>query len=588
MPSGPHTQQWSLQLSLIVIGLALRLIQFLRLDSIWGDEAMLALSIASRPFGELLRPLAYGQVAPVPFLWAERLMVELFGINEWALRALPLVAGCALCVAMALLARRMLRHDEATVALVLTAFSQILIRYSAEAKPYSSDSFLTVVVIGAAGALIGRMDNRRSWIVLALAGAVAIASALPSVFVCFGVAVALVTQAFRHQRMDLLPRIGALSLSWATLYSLFYLVFYRGPGNAPYMRAFWEGSFLTPGSPHLLVRTQAALLEWARVVDPGWALFGLSALTLALVVLGAVTLWRRRQEPYALLLVAPGIAAFAASALGLYPLASRLLLFAAPLFIMLMAVGVMWAAGRVNALIPPVRQRWVAALLVLPTVTTVLASLYYDRDQQIRPLVQTLKGRWRTGEAVYVFHRIVPAWLFYSTDWTRPNLEQLAWAMRISGPGGLGHENAPSRGPRHSGEGRHLVYQIDGHPVLLGTSSGIQGRPVFGQALDKPDSGWAANEARRIRDAASSPIWLLVGHASHDGVDLGEVLLDAARQAGARMTFQDSLLDGRLYRLEFEPGTDSDARALARPLPQRTSGWRPSWALNWRPQSPAE
>jgi hypothetical protein len=32
---------------------------------------------------------------------------------------------------------------------------------------------------------------------------------------------------------------------------------------------------------------------------------------------------------------------------------------------------------------------------------------------------------------------------------------------------------------------------------------------------------------------------------------LGRVLLDAARQAGARLTFQDSLLDGRLYRLDF-------------------------------------
>lgn len=574
-----------MQLSIIIIGLALRLTQFLRRDSIWGDEAMLALSIASRPFNELLRPLAYGQVAPVPFLWAERLMVQLFGVNEWALRALPLVAGCALCLAMALFARQMLRPDEATVALVLTAFSQILVRYSAEAKPYSTDAFLTLVVIGAAGALIGRMDSKRSWIVLALTGAVAIASALPSAFVCFGVAVALMTQAFRQKRLDLLPRIGLLALSWVTLYSLVYLVFYRGPAIAPYMRAFWEGAFLTPGPPGLLVRAQAALSELGRAVDAGWALFGLSAVTLALVVLGTVTLWRRRQEPYALLLLAPGIAPFAASALGLYPVASRLLLFAAPLFIMLMAVGAMWAAGKVNAIIPPLRHRWVAALLVLPAVTTVLASLSYQRDQQMRPLVQALKGRWHTGEAVYVFHRVVPAWLFYSTDWTAPDLEQLAWAMRISGPGGLGHENGPSRGPRSSGEGRYLVYEIAGHPVLLGTSSGIQGRPVFGQAPKEPDAGWAGNEAQRIRDAASSPIWVLVGHASHDGVDLGEVLLDAARQAGARLTLQDSLLDGRLYRLEFAGDGFPSDQAERWGYPRAGEAW---WALTGSPTHPLD
>ena len=166
---------------LVAIGLALRLAQFLRRDSLWGDEAMLGLSIASRPFNELLPPLAYGQVAPVPFLWAERLMVMMFGVNEWALRALPFLTGCALCVAVALLARRTLRPDEAIVATVLTAFSQVLVRYSAEVKSYSLDALLAVLLVGAAAALMAQMDRRRSWFLLALMGAAAIPSAFPAV-----------------------------------------------------------------------------------------------------------------------------------------------------------------------------------------------------------------------------------------------------------------------------------------------------------------------------------------------------------------------------------------------------------------------
>jgi hypothetical protein len=247
------------------------------------------------------------------------------------------------------------------------------------------------------------------------------------------------------------------------------------------------------------------------------------------------------------------MAPFAASALGIYPIATRLMLFAAPLFVLLAAVGIMGAARTINVLIPPVRTRWAAALLVLPAVTTVLASMSYQRDQQMYPLVDSLRNRWHTGDAVYVFHRVVPAWLFYSTDWAAPNTEQLAWAMRVSGPGGLGHENGPPRGARSPGEGRDLVYDVNGHPVLLGTSSGVQGRPMLGYLPRQPDPGWATNEARRIREAASSGAWLILGNASHEGVDLGVILLEAVKRVGGQVSLQDSVQDGRLYQVGFLP-----------------------------------
>jgi hypothetical protein len=544
---------WPFQLAVIAIGLALRLNQYLRKDSLWGDEAMLALSIASRPFDELVRPLAYGQVAPVPFLWAERLMVVLFGVDEWALRAIPFIAGSALCVAIVLVARRVLRPDEAFVALVLVALSQILVRYSAELKSYSLDAFLAVAVVGAAAALMARMDSWRPWALLGVLGTIAVLSAFSSLFVCLGVVVALAVRAFVDKRADLFPRIGVLGLLWATLFAVTYSRFYRSAGSGSYMRSFWEGALLVPGSPHLLRRTQAAVLETSRAIDPGMALLGLTGLTLSLVLVGAVTLCRRRQVPHALLLLVPGLAPFAASGLGIYPIATRLMLFAAPLFIMLMAVGIMVAAKALHGLIRPVPARWVAAFLLLPAVTTSMASVLYERDQQMRPLVHELTQRWRRGDAVYVFHRVVPAWLVYSTEWAAPNIGQLEWAMRVSGPGGLGHENGPTRGLRPPREGNDLVYNLAGHPVLLGTSSGVQGRPMFGYLQRQPDPGWAANEAKRIRDAASSRIWVIVGNAAHQGMDLGQILLDAVKQEGGRLSFEESVQDGRLYRFELPP-----------------------------------
>jgi 4-amino-4-deoxy-L-arabinose transferase-like glycosyltransferase len=515
---------------------------------------MLALSIATRHFKGLLAPLAYGQVAPVPFLWAERLMVIGFGVNEWALRALPVLAGCALCVAIILVGRRMLQPGEVLVALVLIAFSQVLVRYSVEIKSYSWDALLAVAVVGAAASLISRLDDWRSWAYLAGLGMVAALSSLSAPFICLAAGVSLTVCALTARRLDLLPRIGLLALLWATLFALPYRLLYQGAGSATYMHTYWASSFLLPGSADLTARTHAALVEMARAVDPGWTLFGLSVVPLGTMLLGTALLWRRKGAPYALLLVTPTIALFAASVAAAYPIATRLILFAAPLSIMLMAVGVMGTAQMVRHVIPAVPTRWGAGLLLLPAITTGVASVLIPRDQQLRPMVQELTRHWRGGDAVYVFHRVVPAWLFHSTDWTRPNLKQLAWAMRVSGPGGLGHENGPSRGPRPPGEGQDLVYELNGHSILLGTSSGVQGRPVLVHQPIQPDEGWAANEVQRMR-AASPVVWLIIGNAISYGVDLGHILLNAAEQAAGRVTFQDSLQDGRLYRLDFHSTT---------------------------------
>ena len=536
--------------AVLAVGIVLRLSRYIRNDSLWGDEAMLALSIASRRFDQLLAPLAYGQVAPIPFLWAERFMVGLFGISEWTLRALPLLGGIALCMAILLVGRWLLRRDELLVALVLIAFSQALVRYSAEVKPYTWDALLALGVVGTAAKLISGTEDRANWARLAVVGTVAVLSSLTSPFLCLGAGLALAVHALSQRRLVLLVRVGLLTLFWASLFTAVYRLVYSEAASAPYMRTFWEGSFLRPGSPDVIVRTRAALDEASRALDAGWSAMGLSAVTLGLLLVGALTLWRRRGTPYVMLLLVPGAAPFAASAAGSYPIATRLILFAAPLLIMLLAAGIMRAARAAHSIIPAVPQRWMAAVLLLPTLTIGIASTLVPRDQQLRPLIQELKQRWRDGEAAYVLHRVVPSWLFHSTDWAAPNIKQLAWAMRVSGPGGLGHENGPSRGARPSGEGKDLVYDLNGHPILLGTSSGIQGRPMFGHHPIRPDEGWATNEVLRMR-AASSVVWVIIGNAAPYGVDLGQILLNTAQQVGAGITLQDSLQDGRLYRLDF-------------------------------------
>ena len=96
---------WALWGAFALAGTWLRLVQFFAARSLWLDESMLALNVASRSFRDLLRPLDYNQVAPPLFLWLGRLSIDLAGTNEMALRAWPMLAG--LSVPLLLVARRL-------------------------------------------------------------------------------------------------------------------------------------------------------------------------------------------------------------------------------------------------------------------------------------------------------------------------------------------------------------------------------------------------------------------------------------------------------------------------------------------------
>jgi uncharacterized membrane protein len=149
-----------------MLGVALRVRAYLANRSLWFDEALSALNIVNRRFAELLQPLDYEQAAPFGFLFAERLVVNLIGTSEYALRLFPLLCGIASVFIFWQLARQLLSRVGIVVGLVIFSVSDQLIYYSSEVKPYSTDVAVALLLfwalarLVAAGYLVGYLVAR--------------------------------------------------------------------------------------------------------------------------------------------------------------------------------------------------------------------------------------------------------------------------------------------------------------------------------------------------------------------------------------------------------------------------------------------
>ena len=544
---------------LLLFGILARVVGFFQNASLIGDEAMLALNIGHRSFTQLLQPLDYAQVATVPFLWAERLAAEVGGVSAYSLRFVPLLAGVGMLYALYRLTDKLLGRVVAVVALALAATAFPLIRYSVEVKPYIVDSLASVLLIWVALRLTENLSDLRGWAALAVGGVIGVLVSTPALLVCIASAGALAIAALRSRRLNLLPWLALLGVLWGCVFAAAYITWYSPVAGSQYMRHYWAPAILQPGTPQFWDRLWGAVSESACTLTCWRGILDLTPGLLLLTFIGTAHIWRQRGPESAALLAGPLAAAFSASALGRYPIATRLVLFAAPLLCIMVAAGVVSVASQVECRWPRIRARWVLFLFLYPsfivaaTLTFVPPADWGVRSVEVRALAEDFRVHGG-GEPIYVFARSVPTWVFHTTDWAAPDSSRLTFAARTAGPEGLGFVNASTRGRRIRGEGEHLVYRYRGGIELYGTPTGSQARAMIGHYPRLADPGWAESEAWRIQEAAKPFIWILMSDFTHAGADEHQILMESVKKAGGTAVYRKPAANAVLYRIKFQAG----------------------------------
>jgi 4-amino-4-deoxy-L-arabinose transferase-like glycosyltransferase len=550
-----------LGMALVLIAVVLRLLLWGQQRSLWIDEARLSLNVASRSYMNLLPPLDYDQSAPLGYLWLQRSAIALFGVNEGSLRLLALAAGIGTVVLTFRLARSWFGQRVAVLAMAIAALSPTLIYYSGEAKQYGIEACITCGVLYAAMRSLENPSSTGRWRLLVGFGVLAPWLAFPAVFALAGVGITTLLD----QKLPVRRRVqvaGQLAAWWGGSLALAYLLVYRAAAHDRYLHHYWNQAFLAPWRPGGLLDTGVALqsILWGPVsvlwgpmprLIPGTpndlaiVVFApaVCIVIALLVVVGARRLARTLRIHLVVLALAPVVLVILASLMQLYPISARTMMFCIPIIIILAAAGIEEIARLTRK---PILACAVMSAACLPLAWVAVRELAGPPREHIRPLIEALQMYRRAGEPVYVLAGAIPAWAMYTTNWRAPDTARLDYLSHIGRAGGPAFENAPSRGHRVVREGNDLTYPTRWGPEIYGIPHGLEAR-VFGLTNPLPDSGWAENEVRRIREVASPGAWLILSHFyGPEGQ-----LLSALDASGGHLTYKDFRNGAALFHYEF-------------------------------------
>ncbi len=352
--------------AIVAAGLLWRVARYLANWPLWGDEAYIAVSLLTRDFAGLTRPLEYYQIAPPGFLWAELAVIRWLGASELALRLVPFLCGIASLFLFWRLAAKTLDRRSALLAIAFFAVSFYPIRHANEVKPYSLDLFLALVMTSLALVAWKRPDSIGVWASMTIVSVVGVWISYPLILVSGGLGAVLVGRQMAsllttrassrgsdsgpyRDSASILPAlifVLATIASWAAM----YLVVARPQAlAAPFLTQMetWENSFpplLRPWElPWWFLKTHTGNM---MAYPYGGNHFG-SVLTTLLVAAGMIVVWRK-DRPLLFLLIAPLGPAFVAAALHRYPYgtSARISLYMAPAICLLAGQGLMAVIAR--------------------------------------------------------------------------------------------------------------------------------------------------------------------------------------------------------------------------------------------------
>lgn len=213
--------------------------------SLWAAEAWVANSVLADSLRGMFYYEKWLQTTPPLFLLLVRTTVQVFGLSDYSLRAVPLTLSIASLVLMCVLAGKMFRAPFALLCVGLMAISPSAILFSKELKQYSGDVFATCIILLVLWNYWQQPDREHYAYLLCAFPIMLLLSYTSLVFVPLAVWIVggLETQGpkdadFRRR----VRRCGGLAFVISLIGGASYWLFIK-PNTSQLLNAFWEHGF---------------------------------------------------------------------------------------------------------------------------------------------------------------------------------------------------------------------------------------------------------------------------------------------------------------------------------------------------------
>ena len=320
---------------IFLLAAVLRIKTFALLRPLWYDEAALALSIITRNFFGFFAPLDHVQSAPPFFMMATKFLTYIFGDKEFVLRLIPLSASLGSIWVFYLYSKEFLVRKHSIIAAnLLFAINYRAVYYAQEFKQYATDALLMM------GALlifqktdIAKLSCKKAF----LYGCAAFTAFLFSMPIAFAVG-AFVLYSLPEMTKEKMKKIAAFLSPFICL-GPFYYVFSLAPAKDIMLKSFaqmWYEGFLIahPYSVWLILRGNFEYFFTPNFYNSNLVVLGI-ILLLGGLGFAIESVWGERKNKVISLSLLVILCAAAASALHMYPLKARVMLYILPVLICL-------------------------------------------------------------------------------------------------------------------------------------------------------------------------------------------------------------------------------------------------------------
>lgn len=294
--------------------------------SLWFDEMALVESLTNRGLGDLLsRGLDNCQSAPALWLYVVKIVITLFGNNEFNLRLISVLSYIGVMIVASIIGAKIFKSNFPLGYGAFTALIGFFVRYSVVCKPYEADALCVLLVI--LTFYLFTID-RINHIALSLIWAVLIWFSNPACFFEGGLLLAYIIPELCRKNWKMFIRYAITGTTIVFSFVVNYLVWLRQ--SVDYMRDYWEGAHWP-----LIITSSQDIDDLKKCIDIVFGAFDRAKLIILVLFIAGIIVAIIKKQKLVIGIYLGWLVTLVASYIGFFPVSDRLWCFAYPLIGML-------------------------------------------------------------------------------------------------------------------------------------------------------------------------------------------------------------------------------------------------------------